>query len=69
MSQIEQDVERLMPAPAGMSFVDGLLLGAVVGAAGAALFILSRARVARRLARRYNNHQARYSPGREASPL
>lgn len=71
MSQIERDVEQLFPEPGGWSFLDGLLFGAVVGALVAALVVLSRARVARRIAQRYNAHQARFSPGsgREASPL
>jgi hypothetical protein len=53
MKQIEGDVAALVPAPVRWSLLDGLLLGAVIGAAGAALVIISQLVATRRLVRRF----------------
>lgn len=83
MSRIEMDVDALMPVHTTLSLLDGLLLGAVIGAAGASLVILGQMMAERRIARRYppsgrSRAVGRYpssinppqgSPSGEASPL
>ena len=68
MRRIERDVARLMPAPDSWSLLDGLLLGAVFGAAAAVLVVIGRLSSARRLARRLHGPAASYQAG-EGSPL
>jgi hypothetical protein len=69
MRRIEKDVARLMPAPDSWSLLDGLLLGAVVGAAAAAAVIVSRAAAARRVRRQLHGPAASYQAGGASSPL
>lgn len=68
MRRIERDVARLMPAQDSWSLLDGLLLGAVVGALAAVLVILSRAAAARRITRRLAGPASYRAPG-AGSPL
>jgi hypothetical protein len=72
MSRIERDVKGLMPAQHSWSLLDGLLLGAVIGAAGATLVIVGQIVATRRLARRYGGASRPPLPGGPAgisSPL
>lgn len=70
MSRIQSDVAQLMPARGGPTLLDGLLLGAVLGAAGAALVLVTQAVVTRRLSRRLTGAgDSGALPGRTASPL
>jgi uncharacterized protein (DUF2062 family) len=69
MSVIDEDVQRLMAEPQGLTLLDGLLIGAVVGAAAATLVIVTRVVVTRRLARRLERRRALQGPAGEASPL
>jgi hypothetical protein len=70
MSKTKRDIERLMRPAQGPSLLDGLLLGAVIGAAGAALVLVTQAVVARRVSRRYTGAgDSGALPGRTASPL
>lgn len=69
-SEIEQTVQELTARPAGPSLLDGLLLGAVIGAAGAALLVLGRVIATRRIARRLApNRPGAFTEGNRASPL
>lgn len=63
MSPIERDVERLMPAPVRWTMLDGLLLGALIGAAGASAFIVGQLVATRRIARRYGPGRRPPLPG------
>jgi hypothetical protein len=69
MRRIEKDVARLMPAPDSWSLLDGLLLGAVVGAAAAVTVILSRAAATRRIRRQLRGPAASYQASGASSPL
>ncbi len=72
MSRIERDVAGLMPLPESWSLLDGLLLGAVIGATGAALVVISQLVATRRLRRHFGpaSTSARtFQPGPEGSPL
>ncbi len=69
MKRIERDVARLMPAPGSWSLLDGLLLGAVVGAAAAVAVIVSRSVAVRRVRRKLHGPAASYGAGGAASPL
>jgi len=69
MSRIERDVAGLMPLPESWY---GLLLGAVIGATGAALVVISQLVATRRLRRHFGpaSTSARtFQPGPEGSPL
>ena len=72
MSLIEQDVERLLPASESWSLLDGLLLGAVIGATGAALVVIGQVMATRRLRRRVGPAGASarmFQPDAKSSPL
>jgi hypothetical protein len=69
MKRIERDVARLMPAPDSWSLLDGLLLGAVVGAAAAVVVIVSRSAADRRIRRQLRGPATSYGAGGAASPL
>jgi hypothetical protein len=69
MKRIERDVARLMPAPDSWSLLDGLLLGAVAGAAAAVAVILSRAAATHRIRRQLRGPAASYQAGGASSPL
>lgn len=53
MSRIDLDVEALMPVHKPLSLIDGLIVGGLIGAAGATLVIVGQMMAARRIARRY----------------
>jgi hypothetical protein len=70
MKAIQRDVARLMPAPNAWALLDGLLLGAVVGAGAAVLVVVVRAATARRYTRPLaGSARGPYLPGSESSPL
>jgi hypothetical protein len=72
MIRIEKDVDRLVKDPRTLTMLDGLLIGAAVGAAGAALVIFGQLVATRRLARRLRGPAGNLpplGPPPEGSPL
>jgi hypothetical protein len=69
MSRLRKDVEALMPVRSGSPLLDGVLLGAVIGAAAAALVVVTQAVVIRRISRRYGPTGLSSASGGSVSPL
>jgi hypothetical protein len=68
MSEIERSVRELTVQPKGLSLLDGLLLGAVLGAIGGALVVLGRVIATRRIAQRLAPDTS-FKSDAQASPL